>query len=395
MVWSSAPYPSMSMIGEARLLRHVYLPGLTTSYIVWAADLTPGGSTFVISPTVADVPGGPFDDKIIAGPFQVRDFTVFETTTPNVILILYLDQEGNMWTLEYNVATRVVVTGPTKEFAGLSPGLSTDGLTVPIVSYLRSVGLRLRKTVGGIERPVVTPSDSYMIDHDVHEKESVPFVIRYVGLHGQNPDVARSFVADGDTEALYDSGESVFSGGTFKLHDGSGNDCHLELGTGSYNAQGIQFDGTFTPSTSSVPIAGTGLTIEAWFNPHMHRRENPVVDASTVKFGYLNDGTLYFQFYASGNWVIFKQSGGRRLDPMDMNYVAVSHVWGTGASAFMVINGSQVPCVWVAGTGNETPGLTTLSFSMNLGKDDVFKSMAIGSAAKSLLAILNYTKGKV
>lgn len=140
---------------------------------------------------------------------------------------------------------------------------------------------------------------------------------------------------------------------------------------------------------------GLGLTIESWAIPHMDKGIANFVESANVYFGYRNDGTIYFQFYYSGSWVVLRQTGGRRLDPLEMNYVAVSHVWGTGSSAFMVVNGSQVPCTWMFGIGDENPALTTLSFSMNLGHGDVFRSMAISSVAKSLLAIQNYTKGKV
>ena len=396
MAFSSAPYPAMSMIGEADLIRHVYLPALVKSYVVWTSALGPGGSHFVISATTPEVPGAAFDDRIIAGPYQIRAFAVWETETANVILILYEDNEGRLWALTYNVATETVVSAPTLKYTGQHPSLSTDGVTSTIVSYLQSGGLLLRKGLDGIERVVVAPSASYVLDHDAHQKESEPYVVRYLGLHGPNPDVARVFVADGNTEALYDAGLSILEGGVSKLRDASGNNCHLTLGgTIEYNANGITLDGVVTPQATAVPM-GVGLTIEAWLAPRFAQREAHLVSNANLLFGCFNTGMLYFSFYQGGAWKNFIQTLGRRLDVRDMNYVALSHTWGTGSSTFMVINGSVVPGAWVIGTGNENPGLVSLAtMGIPLARGDVLKSFMLSSVAKTSGQIQDYTKGKV
>ena len=384
------------MIGEALLLRHVYLPALATSYVVWTAALGPGGTHFIVSPTTPTVFGSEFDDVVIAGPYQVKDFMAWETTTPNVILILYSDNENWLWALTYNVATNTVVAGPTKKYGGQSPGLSTDGVTNPIVSYLRTGGLLIRKALDGTERLVVAPSATYMLDQDTHEKESAPYVVRFLGLHGPNPDVARVFVPDADTEAIYDAGQSLLEDGTTKLQDASGNDCHLVLGGGvTYNANGVTFDGVFVPWAANVPM-GAGLTIEAWLAPGFTQREAHVVQHTSLLFGYFNTGWLYFRFYQGGAWKDFIQTGGRRLDVRDTNYVALSHTWGSGASTFAVINGSSVPGAWVMGTGSENPALASLDvMQIPLARGEVLRSFMLSSVAKTLLQIQDYTKGKV
>jgi hypothetical protein len=201
----STPPDVVSLRGDAQIVRHVYLSGLAKSYSVWTARLSSAGFSIVTRPSDAvDFNNRDHSDRVILGPISsVNSMAVKETTT-DVAAIVYETHDG-LWVVEYDYANQAVTSGPTFLYVGTDPSLAVDVADV-MSTYLRAGAMKTRRGLLGSELEIVRPSSTDIIDQDTHEKTGVPTVLRYAGLVGQNSQVARRFVPDGDSEAVYDSG---------------------------------------------------------------------------------------------------------------------------------------------------------------------------------------------
>lgn len=390
----STPAEVVSLLGDAEIVRHVYLPGLTKSYTIWTARLDAGGWYLVTRPSEAvDFDDPDHSDLVIAGPFDViTAVAAHETTTTNIVAIVFESPTG-LWVVEYNYSTQIVSSGPTLLYAGSSPSLA-EGPNHVLASYLIDGALNARKGLLASELEIVRPSSNDYIDHDTHEKVGAPAVYRYLGLQGQRPAVSRLFQADVDTEALFVSGLSTTVGSTPALYDFSGNGLHLELGGNlDYNSQGIQFDGSYIPSISVLPL-GAGNTFEAWITPKFSAHSTYIVSGD-VFFGYRNDGRMFFGFDDGGNIKYFVQKAGRKPNRGRPNYLVAIHTFGSASSTRLVVNGSEVEGEWVKGVGNEDPALTDFAATIELGFGELLHQWMASSVAKTLAQIQDYAKGKM
>lgn len=205
-----------SLIGDAKLVRHVYLSGLAVSHVVWTANLTGGGDRF-IHVALGAAYG---DDRVIPIPAaRVENFYVLEGTTPNVGIFVY-DDGDNLWKFTYNFSTLAVVSQPERLYAGTVPALASDASEVKPF-YLRDQAVQLREGFTGGERTLVDPSAGDILDQDFMAEISGQ-VANYAGLHAPAVDLALP-LRDADAIVLYNFESETTVPGMSQVIDSVGN----------------------------------------------------------------------------------------------------------------------------------------------------------------------------
>jgi hypothetical protein len=164
----SSPPEVVSTLGDADVVRHVYVSGLTKSYAVWAARLSAAGYSLIMRPSDAvDFASVDFSDLVVAGPFgRVLSFAAKETSTPSVVAIVF-EQSNGLWVVEYDCANEVLSSGPTQLYEGTDPAISV-GVSNLLLTYLREGALKLRSSLAGSEKEITRPSSTDIIDQDAH-----------------------------------------------------------------------------------------------------------------------------------------------------------------------------------------------------------------------------------
>jgi hypothetical protein len=307
----SSPPEVVSTLGDADVVRHVYVSGLTKSYAVWAARLSAAGYSLIMRPSDAvDFASVDFSDLVVAGPFgRVLSFAAKETSTPSVVAIVF-EQSNGLWVVEYDCANEVLSSGPTQLYEGTDPAISV-GVSNLLLTYLREGALKLRSSLAGSEKEITRPSSTDIIDQDAHEKVGVPTVVRYAGLVGQNAEVARKFVAEAGSECVLDSSLSTLLPGSLGVLD--------EVDGGD---DGIVGDNVTTGSPSPIGVGSSYLFAtpveeqEYWglqFGPYGGIGQPPAIslgDQWSLHFWMItpqiNYSTVFLQMFStSGEYLNF------------------------------------------------------------------------------------------
>ena len=185
----------VSKLGDAKLVRHVYVPALAKSFLVWTyAD---GGNDRFARKAIDGVEGS--DVNITAPLFPIKNFYALNLTTANQVLFLF-DDGRDMWQMVVDFATNTIVTAPEIVFTGVDPSLMYD--TMLRAFYLRENDLKLRNNITDPEQNIVEMSSLLAIDQDIVRK-AVSSRARYVGQHTLDGAIALPARTDAYTYLLY------------------------------------------------------------------------------------------------------------------------------------------------------------------------------------------------
>jgi hypothetical protein len=175
--------------------------------------------------------------------------------------------------------------------------------------------------------------------------------------------------------------------------DKSGNGNNLYVGSGLLlPGEGLSF-GQNTACSLHWTVPNNFLTLESLFVPNGHESRGRMLDGS-VFLGYDAWGRVYWGYTKLGVTHIYQQTRLSGIARRQINYVAVTHQWGSASSTKLYINGLPVPGAWVSGTGATTPSFGPIDSSSAMAYGDLLVQLSANGAAKSASDIANYAKGR-
>lgn len=202
------------------------------------------------------------------------------------------------------------------------------------------------------------------------------------------------------------------SGSVRRLVDSGPSARHAPLtASGLVTAQGVAAVADARTSLIAVQSQGYSLgaafTIEARLVPRWGVPGERAVLSNRVfgyttgahlqglfEFVYAPDGLITLRFETASATVELRQTGGARLRVNELNYIAVSHTFGVGAASFLIVNGNQVPAIWVGGSGNESPTVLAAAPSIAINPGDELLGLRLSNIAKPISTIRDYLRGR-
>jgi hypothetical protein len=376
-----------STLGDAKLVRHVHVPALAKSFLVWTyAD----GVNDRFAAKAYDAPMG--SDVALTEPlFPIQNFHVIDMLADGEVLFLF-DDGTSLWQMIVDLGTDAIVLAPEVLYTGTDPSALYDGLIR--MFYLKNNNLMLRNGIAGVEQDLSQMTSMVILDQDVEKKGSV-HKARYAGKHTPAGPVALPLRVEANTYVLYRD-TLIDVGGTDYLKDLSPTAKHAEIsGVSVFPGIGTLFNtGGYCRLVNWVVPAA--MTIEAWFVPNFRAASvGYILKTSNLNLTYNNERMLSFDFTGTVKHT-FTQSAGLQLLPDQPNHVVVSHVFGAmPLVTFMTINGKEVWASWTSGNGTESPSFGALTSTIELGWQDILQEFRISTVAKSQSDILDYIRGRV
>lgn len=176
----------VSALGEAELVRAVYVPAQAKTYFVYTAKTRSGKIQFYARqlPALADLTSTaqPLSgSELLLGPelLVVGAFSCLALTTAGHVLVVYDDKE-NVWQFTYDFVAQSLVATPSVVTPGTQPeiGPVAGGL---LLTYLRDNDIKTRLEFGS-ETTLLSPSGT-----NIYAYAAIPltqFELRYAGAHG-------------------------------------------------------------------------------------------------------------------------------------------------------------------------------------------------------------------
>lgn len=292
--------------------------------------------------------------------------------------------------MEVDINTQEVVTPPTEQHDGLIPSVAE--IEGNRILYLRDRALYTRLGIDGSELLVTNPSKFLVLHQDTYQKYNTK-ASRFVGLQTPGYKVALPMVTDTDTVLRYDYHTTEITG-TEYLEDQSGNGHHAELGNLEVRDPGLYFPVDEDLSVPSWPASST-MTIEAWVIAGANKYR-PYILGGDLELSYSNAGRrLQFSFTGGSTHTYRQAQTAERVFMGEPTYVAIIHTFGDGSLTKMLINGKEVEATWVEGDGDEDPGFTNISSTINLGLGAYLNELRISSVIRTEAEILEYINGRI
>lgn len=207
-----------SLVGDATIVRHVFIPDLGKSYLVWAARTSPAGYYIYGREHGSINYSSPeFVGFQIYGPFTRIDNMTASYSGGD--LVLYVDDSlGLIKKITYDITGNSLVSGPDAFDPGKYPSsYEENGATR--VTYVTGRTLNTRVDPGFTKSEVFTPSLVNITGQDTESKSAVPYVAKYAGEVVTNAENTRSLAARANSQIVLDSRIVDLSPGSYGFLD--------------------------------------------------------------------------------------------------------------------------------------------------------------------------------
>lgn len=290
--------------------------------------------------------------------------------------------------MRVDFSTNRVVSGPSLKYQGDIPTL-VETASGSRIFYLESRAFKTRETIDDSSIVIVTDPSNFLILHSDTWPKANTLSTRFIGLQTPGYKVALPLIDDANTLILYD-----YHIANRTLLDQSGNNYDANIGNLKAQDNGVYFSTNEDISVPSWPVPSS-LTIEAWISARPYAYRPKILDGD-IQFSYNSSGTkLRFQFEGIDTHVYEQTDKILIVNTKEPTYVAVTHTFGDGDSTRLYINGKSVSAKWINGDGDEDPGFTTLSSTINLGLGSSLHQLRVSSSIRSESDILDYINGRI